>query len=66
MLYTLILNDFVYIKIKSLSESVIQTYRAPSFFNKVNLSIVTIVNYGFKFSINSSKYEITNINFFLI
>ena len=26
----------------------------------------TVVDYGFKFSINSGKYEITNINFFLI
>ena len=46
--------------------SVIQTHRSPSFFDKVNLSIVTVVDYGLKFSINSSKYEITNINFFLI
>ena len=43
----------------------IQTHRAQSFFDKVNLSTVTVVDYGFKFSINSNKYEITYINFFL-
>ena len=38
---------------------------SDSFFDKVNLSIVTVVDYGFKFSINSNIYEIT-YNFFLI
>ena len=38
---------------------------SDSFFDKVNLSIITVVDYGFKFSINSNKYEITYINFFL-